>query len=98
MSIGLLILRLVLGLTLAAHGSQKLFGWFDGGGPQGTASFFRGLGFRSPYAMALLAGAAELGGGLAVALGFLTPFAALALIVVMLNAIATVHWRNGFWA
>jgi len=98
MAFGLLILRLVLGLTLAAHGTQKVFGWFGGGGPQGTAGFFRGLGFRSPLVMAWAAGLSELLGGLGIALGFLTPLAALALVVVMLTAIATVHWRNGFWA
>jgi putative oxidoreductase len=97
MSLGLLILRLVLGLTLAAHGSQKVFGWFGGGGPQGTAGFFRGLGFRGPLAMAWLAGLSELLGGLGVALGLLTPIAALALVVVMITAIATVHWKNGFF-
>src|SRR4051812_17472438 len=97
MAFGLLILRLVLGLTLAAHGTQKLFGWFGGGGPQGTSNFFRGLGFRSPFAMAIMAGLAELS-GLALAFGLLTPLAALALVVVMMIAIATVHWTSGFWA
>lgn len=98
MALGLLILRLVLGLTLAAHGSQKVFGWFGGGGPEGTAGFFRGLGFRGPKVMAWLAGLSELLGGLGIALGLLTPFAALALVVVMITAIATVHWQNGFFA
>ena len=98
MALGLLVLRLVLGPTLAAHGAQKVFAWFGGGGPNGTAGFFRGLGFRSPVLRAWLAGLSELLGGLGIALGLLTPFAALALVVVMLNAIATVHWRNGFWA
>jgi putative oxidoreductase len=96
MAFGLLVLRLVLGLTLAAHGAQKVFGWFGGGGPQGTAGMFRSLGFRAPLAMAFLAGLAELS-GIALALGFLTPFAALALIVVMLNAIWLVHWPKGFF-
>src|SRR5690349_12673391 len=98
MAFGLLILRLVLGLTLAAHGTQKIFGWFEGSGPQGTAGFFRGLGFRTPLLMAWAAGMSELGGGLALALGLVTPFAAFTLVVVMITAIATVHWRNGFWA
>jgi putative oxidoreductase len=97
MSYGLLLLRVVLGLTLAAHGSQKIFGWFEGPGPSGTAGFFRQLGFRAPVAMAALAGLAELGGA-AFALGIATPFAALGMAVVMLMAIATVHWKNGFWA
>jgi len=94
---GLLMLRLVVGLAFAAHGSQKLFGWFGGGGSAGTAGFFSSLGFRAPAAMALVAGLAELGGGLLLAAGLLTPLAALVLTVVMLNAIATVKWRKGFF-
>jgi putative oxidoreductase len=82
---------------LAAHGSQKLFGWFGGHGPRGTAGFFGSLGFRPPLAMAVTAGISE-AAGVALALGFLTPFAALALASVMIVAIASVHWKNGFWA
>jgi putative oxidoreductase len=96
-TLGLLILRVVMGLTLAAHGSQKLFGWFEGPGPAGTAGMFTKLGFRWPAAMALLAGASEFCGGALFAAGLLTPFAAIALVVVMLNAIITVHWHNGFF-
>ena len=98
MTLGLLILRVVMGLTLAAHGSQKLFGSFEGPGRAGTAGMFTKLGFRWPAAMALMAGAAEFFGGLLFAAGLLTPFAAIALIVVMLNAIITVHWQKGFFA
>jgi putative oxidoreductase len=97
MTLGLLILRLVMGLTLAAHGAQKLFGSFGGPGLAGTSGMFGKLGFRWPTLMAYLAGAAELFGGLLFAAGLLTPFAALALIVVMLNAIITVHWSKGFF-
>src|SRR5260221_2903314 len=97
MASGVLLLRLVLGLTMAGHGAQKVFGWFGGYGPRGTAGFFAGLRFRAPLGMAVMAGLAELGGGLLLAAGFLTPFAALAIAVVMLNAIGTVHFRNGFW-
>jgi putative oxidoreductase len=97
MTYGILLLRLVLGLTMAGHGAQKLFGWFGGHGPRGTAGFFGGLGFRAPLVMALMAGLAEFGGGLLLAAGLFTPFAALAVAVVMLNAIGTVHVRNGFW-
>jgi putative oxidoreductase len=97
MSYGILLLRVVLGLTVSAHGAQKLFGWFGGGGPRGTADFFGDrLGFRSPLLMAVLAGTGELG-GLAFAAGFLTPFAALGIVVVMMTAIATVHWKNGLF-
>ena len=97
MSYGILFLRVVLGSIMAAHGAQKLFGWFGGGGSRGTAAGFAQLRFRAPLLMALAAGLAELGGGLLIAAGLLTPLAALAIAVVMLNAIGTVHWRNGFF-
>lgn len=96
MAYGLLLLRLLVGLAFAAHGAQKLFGWFGGGGPAGTAGFFASLGYRAPALLALLAGLAELGGGLLLASGLATPLAALALATVMLNAIVTVKWREGF--
>jgi putative oxidoreductase len=91
------LLRLVAGLTVAAHGAQKLFGSFGGSGVSGTRTFFSRLGFRTPLLMAVAAGIGELAGGLLFALGLLTPLAALALVVVMLNAIVTVHWRRGFF-
>jgi putative oxidoreductase len=97
MSYGILFLRLIVGTTIAAHGAQKLFGWFGGHGPHGTAGFFGSLGFRPPLAMALMAGLAE-SSGLFFAAGFLTPFAALAMASVMVVAIGSVHWKNGFWA
>jgi putative oxidoreductase len=97
MAHGLLVLRLVVGASLFAHGAQKLFGWFGGHGPRGTAGFFGSLGFRPPLAMALLAGASE-ASGLLVAAGFLTPFAALAMAATMVVAIGSVHWKNGFFA
>jgi putative oxidoreductase len=97
MALGLLLIRAIFGLTLAAHGAQKLFGSFGGGGPAGTTTFFRSLGFRAPLLMALIAGLGELAGGLLFAFGLLTPLAALILTVVMLNAIATVHWKKGFF-
>jgi putative oxidoreductase len=98
MSYGLLLMRLVFGLSLAAHGGQKLFGWFNGGGLRTTAGFFEKLDFRVPFAMAALAGLCEFGGGVLFAAGLLTPLAAFAIAAVMLNAIATVHWPKGFWA
>ena len=97
MEYGILLLRLVVGLTLAAHGSQKLFGSFGGSGTAGTRNFFAGLGFRTPLALAVIAGLSELGGGLLFTFGLVTPIAALALTVVMLNAIGTVHWKKGFF-
>jgi len=76
MSIGLLILRLVVGLTLAAHGTQKLFGWFGGYGLTGTGGFLEQLGFVPGRRNALVAGLAETGAGLLLALGLATPVAA----------------------
>jgi putative oxidoreductase len=97
MTLGLLIIRVVAGLTMAAHGSQKLFGWFEGPGRRGTAGMMEKVGFREPAIMASLAGLAEFAGGLGLALGFLTPLAAIAIVVVMLNATLTVHLKKGFW-
>jgi putative oxidoreductase len=97
MSYGLLLLRAVVGLTVGAHGSQKLFGLFGGNGPRGTAGYFGSLGFRPPLAMALLAGSSECAGVL-FALGLVTPFAALAMASVMVVAVGAVHRPKGFWA
>jgi putative oxidoreductase len=97
MAYGILFLRIVLGGTLFGHGAQKLFGWFGGHGPSATAGFFGSLGFRQPLAMAVAAGLSE-SAGLLFAFGLLTPFAALAIASVMVVAVATVHWRNGFWS
>src|SRR5262245_38326539 len=89
---GLLLARLVFGLILAAHGSQKVYGWFGGYGLAGTGGFFEQMGFRPGRLFAALAGLSELGGGLLIALGFLGPIAATFAIAVMTVAIATVHW------
>jgi putative oxidoreductase len=94
---GLLFLRVVVGATIGAHGLQKLLGWFGGGGPQGTAGAFASMGFRAAGAMAYLAALGESAGFL-LAAGFLTPFAALGIVAVMVTATATVHWQNGFFS
>ena len=96
--LGLLVLRLVLGAIFVAHGAQKLFGSFGGHGLKGTAAFFEQLGIRPARPMALLAGLAEFIGGILVAVGFLTPLAAVALISVMVVAVLAVHLKNGFFA
>ncbi|MGY4102898.1 DoxX family protein [Nocardia sp. R16R-3T] len=95
--LGLLVLRLVVGLTMAAHGAQKLFGWFDGGGLDGTGKLFEMSGYPAGKAMAAVAGLTETLGGLGLAVGLLTPLAAAVLVGTMLNAIA-VRWGGGFFA
>ena len=97
MNIGLLILRLVFGLILTAHSLQKLFGWFGGPGITGTAALMEQLGFRPPRLQAVVAGLVEIGAGLALAAGLLTPLAAAAFISVMLVATITVHLPKGFF-
>jgi len=92
----LLIVRVFLGIVFFAHGSQKVFGWFGGGGLRGTIAYFKqALGVPAP--LTVLAALTEFLGGLGMIAGFLVRPAALGLIVVMLVAIATVHWRNGFF-
>jgi putative oxidoreductase len=97
MAYGLLFLRVVIGLTLAGHGTQKLFGWWSGPGLAGTRGWLGSMGFRMPAVMALMVAGAETSGVL-FALGLLTPFAALAMTSAMFVAIISVHWKNGFWA
>ena len=97
MALALLGLRLAVGLGFAAHGAQKLFGAFGGPGIEGTAGFFEQLGLRPGKLHAWFAGTAEFGGGLLIALGLVTPFAAAALIAVMTAAVVTVHVKNGFF-
>ena len=96
MEYGLLILRIVVGVIFVGHGSQKLFAWFGGGGPDGTAQFFASIGYRRPRLMAIVAGLAEFVGGLLLATGLLTPLASLLIATVMLNAIVTVVYPKGF--
>ena len=94
---GLLVARLALGLTLAAHGAQKLFGWFGGYGIAGTGGFFEQIGFRPGRLFATAAGLSELTGGLLTALGLLGPVGPALMVAVMIVATASVHWRNGFF-
>ena len=97
MKLGRLLLRLGVGGLFFAHGTQKLNGWFDGHGLDATANMFESIGLRPGRRNAIAAGAAEAGGGGALALGFATPFAAAALIGTMLTAIQRVHFKNGPW-
>jgi putative oxidoreductase len=94
----LLFVRLVLGLAFAAHGTQKLFGWFGGYGLAGTGGFFEQLGFRPGRMFAAAAGISELAGGLLIAAGLGGPVGPALVIAAMLVAIVTVHLRNGFFA
>ncbi|WP_079202369.1 DoxX family protein [Pseudomonas sp. CC6-YY-74] len=94
---GLTILRIIAGLTFAAHGSQKLFGWFGGYGLVGVGQWMESIGLAPGYLMALLAGSAEFVGGLALIIGLLARPAAAVLAVTMLVAIVTVHMANGFF-
>ena len=96
MSYGILLLRLVVGIAFVGHGTQKLFGWFGGYGPQGTGGFFASKGYRAPVLMAVAAGVAEAGGGTLLAFGFATPVAAALLAIVMINAIGSVTFKKAF--
>jgi putative oxidoreductase len=97
MELGLLVLRVLVGGLFAAHGAQKLFGAFGGHGIGGTAGFFEQLGLRPGKLHAWFAGTAEFAGGLLIALGLVTPFAAAALIAVMTAAVLTAHLPKGFF-
>ena len=97
LSLGLLILRVIGGLTLAAHGAQKLFGWFEGPGFTKLSQGFEKQGFKPAWLWACLVILGELGGGLSVALGFLTPLGAAGMFAAMFMAIFKSHWKNGFW-
>lgn len=96
-ALGLLILRLVVGLTLAGHGAQKLFGWWGGPGMGGWTNSVRRLRIRPAQPWAWVAALSEFGGGLLLALGLLSPLGSLAITGAMLVAIATVHLPKGFW-
>jgi putative oxidoreductase len=94
---GMTLMRLVIGSLFFAHGTQKLFGWFDGHGPAGTGQFFESIGLRPGKQKAIAAGAAEAGGGALLAAGVATPAAGAALHGVMTAAIKQVHAEKGPW-
>lgn len=97
-ALGLLIVRVVVGLLFVGHGAQKLFGWFGGYGPKGTGGWMDSIGIKPGVAMAVAAGVMELVGGLMFAAGLLTPLAAVLIVLTMLGAIVKVHGPNGLWA
>ncbi|HEY8932186.1 MAG TPA: DoxX family protein [Rariglobus sp.] len=92
-----LVLRIVVGLVMAGHGSQKLFGWFGGGGFAASANAFASMGLKPGVVMAGLAGGGEFIGGVLLILGLFTRLAALNTAVIMAVAIWTVH-RGAFFA
>ncbi|MEW2621275.1 DoxX family protein [Streptomyces sp. NPDC048106] len=94
---GLLLLRLVFGLFLAGHGSQKLFGFFGGQGLTATGKGFESLGYRPGKLFAAIGGLSEFLGGLGLAAGLFTPLAAAAIVGVMINAMVTVSAAHGAW-
>jgi putative oxidoreductase len=96
-SYGLTVLRIVVGIISAAHGSQKLFGAFGGYGLAGTAQYMESLGLTPGYLMATLAGGIEFFAGLALIIGLLVRPAALGLIFLLLVAIFSVHISNGLF-
>lgn len=96
LSAGLLILRLVAGLTLAVHGTQKLFGWFGGPGPARLMQGFGKQGFKPAWLWVSLVIVGEVGGGVSLVLGFLTPLGAAGIFGVMFMATFKSHWKNGF--
>jgi putative oxidoreductase len=98
MGIGLLIARLVIGLLMAAHGAQKMFGWFGGHGLGATGEFFVQLGFRQGRTFAAMAAGTEIVSGLLIALGLLGPIGPALMLSVMIVAAITVHWQHGLFA
>jgi putative oxidoreductase len=97
-SLGLLIARLVIGPLMAAHGAQKLFGWFGGYGLQATGEFMTSLGFRPGRQFAAIASITEVAAGLLITLGLLGPVGPALMLSVMIVAAVTVHWKNGVFA
>lgn len=97
MSTGLLIARLVFGTVMAAHGTQKLFGWFGGYGIAGTGGFFESVGFRPGRVLAVAAGLGETASGLLVVTGLFGPIGPAVMLSVMIVA-SSLHWNNGLFA
>lgn len=98
MDAGLLIARVVFGTLMAAHGTQKLFGWFGGYGLAGVSGYFESLGFRPGRLFAATASVAETAGGLLLALGLLGPIGPALIVSVMIVAAVSVHWEHGVFA
>lgn len=98
LSAGLLVARLLLGLLMAAHGSQKLLGWFGGHGIAGTGAFLESIGYFPGRTFATIASTTEVVSGLLIAFGFLGPIGPALMVSVMIVAAVTVHLPNGLFA
>ena len=95
--VGLLTLRVVVGLLLGAHGSQKLFGSFGGPGLKGFTGWMASMGLKPASIWGIMGALSEFGGGVLLTLGLLSPLGPLAIIGAMLMAIGLAHWSKGFW-
>ncbi|MBN3544152.1 DoxX family protein [Fictibacillus barbaricus] len=96
MAWGLLIIRVIVGLTLIGHGTQKWFGWFGGYGLKATGGWLHSINVKPGLFMAFLIGLAEIVGGLLFVLGWGLPYGAALIVIIMLGAIITVHGKNGW--
>ena len=97
-NLALLFLRLVVGTLLAGHGSQKLFGWFEGPGLKGTHGFMEMLGMKPGQVWGTVAALGEFVGGILTALGFLNPLGPMNVAAAMSVAIRRAHWNKPIWA
>ncbi len=98
LDLGFLIARVLVGLLITAHGSQKLFGWFGGHGLEATGKYFGQLGFQPARLFATAAALGELSSGLLIAMGLFGPVGPALLLAVMIVAAISVHWPNGLFA
>ncbi|HEX7807654.1 MAG TPA: DoxX family protein [Thermoanaerobaculia bacterium] len=96
MDLGFLIARIVFGVLMAAHGAQKMFGWFGGYGLTGTVGFFEGLGFKPGRLFAAAAAGGEIVSGLLIAFGLFGPIGPALVLSIMIVAAVTVHWHGVF--
>jgi putative oxidoreductase len=96
-ALGLLLVRVVVGVLFIGHGAQKLFGWFGGYGPKGTGGWMDSIGIKPGVFMAVLAGIMELVGGVLFSVGLFTPLAGILIALVMVGTFK-VHGKNGLWA
>jgi putative oxidoreductase len=96
-ALGLLLIRVVVGVLFIGHGAQKLFGWFGGYGPKGTGGWMESVGIKPGVLMAVFAGLLEFVGGALLTVGLITPLAGILIALAMIGAIIKVHLKNGVW-